>query len=98
MNNFEAIQQMDAAAMESFLDQVYLAGLNSGMYASGLPDDSDEQNEILDNNPFDARWLASKAEKATQYRFADDGDEYLLDALTAAVFRNAGIEMDEAGD
>ena len=98
MNNFEAVQQMDSAAMESFLDQVYLAGFNSGMYAAGLPADSDEQNEMLDNNPFDANWLNSEAEKATQDRFADDGDEYLLDALTAAIFRSAGIEMNKDGD
>ncbi len=97
MNNFEAIHQMDAAAMESFLDQVYLAGLNTGMYAAGLPDDSEEQNDLLDGNPFDTTWLAADAEKATLCEPAEDGDGYLLDALTTAVLRSAGIEMSEDG-
>jgi len=29
---------------------------------------------------------------------AEDGDEYMLDALTTAVFRNAGIDPKEEGE
>ena len=30
MDNYEAILRMDRTAMEGFLDQVYLAGMNAG--------------------------------------------------------------------
>ena len=34
MNDFDAIRQLDVEKMENFLDQVFLAGLNTGMYAA----------------------------------------------------------------
>lgn len=91
MTNFEGILRMDRCALESFLDQVYLAGLNTGMYAATLPGESDEQLDLLDQNPFDQEWLSQEAEKAVSGEVAPDGDEYLLDALTEAVLRAAGI-------
>ena len=90
MNNFQAIHKMGPKAMESFLDQVYLAGLNNGMYAQRQEDDS-----ILDDNPFDADWLAAEAEKATEVGVDETGDEYMLQAMVEAVLRNAGIPMEE---
>lgn len=98
MNNHEAIQRMNAVNMEAFLDQVYVAGLNTGMYAARLPDDSEEQTDLLGNNPFDLQWLTAEAEKATLCEPAEDGDEYLLDVLTTATLRSAGIELNEDGD
>ena len=98
MDNYEAILRMDRTAMEGFLDQVYLAGMNAGLYAARLPHESEEQFEVLDENPFDSNWLSDEAEHAVLGTIADDGDEYLLDALTAAVFRNAGIEPKEEGE
>lgn len=86
MTNYESILKMIPEHMERFLDQVYLAGLNTGMYATKNNDDS-----VWDDNPFDAMWLAAEAEKATAVGFADDGDEFMLNALTGAVFRSAGI-------
>lgn len=86
MTNYEAILRMMPEQMERFLDQVYLAGLNTGMYAANSHDDN-----VLDDNPFDAIWLVAEAEKATAVGFADDGDEFMLNALTGAVFRSAGI-------
>ena len=86
MTNYEAILSMIPERMEHFLDQVYLAGLNTGIYAANSQDDS-----ILDDNPFDAVWLAMEAEKATTVGFADDGEVYMLNELTAAVLRSAGI-------
>ena len=86
MTNYEAILRMMPKQMERFLDQVYLAGLNTGMYAAKHDDD-----RVLDDNPFDTIWLAAEAEKATAVGFADDGDEYMLNALTVAVLRSAGI-------
>lgn len=52
MDNFDAIKRMDKTQLESFLDQVYLTGLNSGMYAATLSNDSEEQAMLLDENPF----------------------------------------------
>lgn len=38
MNNFDAIGHLDVEKMENFLDQVFLTGLNTGMYAATLND------------------------------------------------------------
>lgn len=98
MDNYKAILNMNEASMEAFLDQVYLAGLNTGMYAAGLPDDSEEQCDLLDRNPFDREWLGSDAEEATLSMAAEDGEAYYLNALTAAIFLCAGIDPEEVGD
>ncbi len=95
MTNFEGILRMDQAAMEPFLDQVYLTGLNTGMHAATLPGGSVEQCDLLDQNPFDQEWLGQEAEKAIACGKAPDGDEYLLDALAEAVLRSAGIDQAE---
>ena len=90
MNNYAAILAMTPERMEQFLDQVYLAGLNTGMYAAAHNDDS-----VLDNNPFDATWLLSDAEEATAKGFDETGDEYMLKALVQAILQSAGITDSE---
>ena len=90
MNNYAAILAMTPERMEPFLDQVYLAGLNTGMYAATHNDDS-----VLDNNPFDATWLLSAAEDATAKGFDETGDEYMLKALVQAILQSAGITDSE---
>ena len=91
MSNYEAIIRMTQTAMENFLDQVYLAGLNTGMYAARHEDNTG----LLDRNPFNAHWLSDTAEKATTGEVDEEGDGYMLNALVEAVFRNAGISMPE---
>ena len=93
MTNYEAIIRMSAEQMEVFLDHVLLTGLNLGMYAANL--DEDEQGKALDTNPYNETWLSTDAEDATKLVFAEDGDIYLPDALTVAIFKNAGINHDE---
>lgn len=88
MTNYDAIQAMSPSQLENILDQIYLAGLNNGMYAALQEDDS-----ILDKNPFDIRWLSEPAEEAIQFETDEDGDDFWLRALTEAVFRNAGISL-----
>lgn len=44
---------------------------------------------------FDLAWLSAEAEKATLGEPAEDGDGYLLDALTTAILRSAGIPLEE---
>ena len=90
MNNYAAILAMTPERMEQFLDQVYLAGLNTGMYAATHNDDS-----VLDNDPFDATWLLSDAEDATAKGFDETGDEYMLKALVQAILQSAGITDSE---
>lgn len=90
MTNYQAIMKMHPKQMSGFLDQVYLTGLNTGMYAAKHNDDS-----VLDDNPFDMTWLAAEAEKATTLGSSDAGDGYMLRALTKAVFRSAGIKRYE---
>lgn len=93
MDNFDAIKRMNKTQLETFLDQVYLTGVNSGMYAATLSNDSDEQAMLLDENPFSEKWLSSEAEQATMGAMAEDGDEYILDSLATAVLRGAGISV-----
>ena len=90
MSNYEAIQSMSPEQMEDILDQIYLAGLNNGMYAARQDDDS-----ILDTNPFDLHWLSEPAEKATRFETDEEGDDYMVCALCEAIFRNAGIPVQE---
>ena len=90
MTNYEAMQSMSPAQMEDILDQIYLAGLNNGMYAAHQDD-----NSILDTNPFDLHWLSEPAEKATRFETDEEGDDYMLCALCEAISRNAGIPVQE---
>ena len=90
MNNYAAIITMTPERMEQCLDQVYLAGVNTGMYAANHDDDS-----VLDDNPFDAAWLTAPAEEATSKGFDETGDEYMLNALVEAILRTAGISPEE---
>ncbi len=94
MTNFEAILQMDAKKLETFLDHVYLTGLNTGMYAATL--EGEEQDAVLDSNAYDMKWLLSESEDATRLVFAEDGDTYMPQALTMAVLRSAGIDPEVA--
>jgi len=93
MDNYEAIMKMDREHLAAFLDDVYVTGLNNGIYASMQEDE--EQDKVLDEFPYGEEWLAAKAENATLYKRADDGDVYLLDASVAATIRLAGIENEE---
>lgn len=87
---------MSREQLEAFLDDVYCAGLNNGMCAARQTKDA--AVEILDKNPFDAAWLSGDAEPATLCEKAEDGGAYLLDALTEAVIRNAGIDAPHKSD
>ena len=68
---------------------IYLAGLNTGIYAA-----RDEDDESLDSNPCNGFWLAAPAEKATEFGSDEEGDAYMLSALVKAIFKNAGISME----
>lgn len=89
MNNLEAILKMNLTKMATFLDQVYLTGLNKGMHAATL--DKDVQEEYLQGSPYGEHWLLSEAEDATASVFADDGDTYLPEPLANVIMEIAGI-------
>lgn len=93
MTNYDAILKMTPKQMETFLDQVYLTGMNNGLYMARLDDD-----EAVDFDPecYTMDWLLSEAEDATSKVFTDDGDTYLPNALTKAILCNAGIPADIA--
>ena len=92
MTNYQAIIQMNPDWMASFLDQVYLAGLNTGMHAAGVPEE--EQDELLDYSPFDASWLVADADSA----LVSDDDDYLISPLVEAIVRMLGIDSWEPGE
>ena len=91
MNNYKAIMKMNQKQLAAFLDDVYVTGLNNGMYAATRVNEA-EQDTVLDAFPFGEEWLASDAEAATRCEEAEDGDDYVLEANTRAVLRLAGIE------
>lgn len=93
MNNYEAIIKMDIKRLEVFLDNVYCAGLNMGMYASGL--NEEEQIEALGENPFSMDWLTDEAELAVLPEAYSDDNRELPEELVKAVLTNAGIELDD---
>ena len=82
MCNFEQIQIMTLEELEDFLDQVYLTGLNNGMYAQRTDDD-----EILEDNPFGISWLNEEVEDALR----PEAEDEILTVYAQAVLRNAGI-------
>lgn len=92
MNNYDAILKMTPKQMRTFLDHVYLTGMNNGLYMARL---DDEEADEFDPECYTLGWLFSPAEDATSKVFAEDGDAYLPQALTEAIFRNAGIDPSE---
>ena len=94
MDNYEAIMKMDREHLDAFLDDVYVTGLNNGMYAA-TRDSEEEQYSVLGEFPYGEKWLSEAAENATLYKHSADGDEYLLNASVAATLRIAGIEANE---
>jgi hypothetical protein len=92
MDNYEAIRRMNREQMETFLDNVYLTGLNTGTYAASFKNDSEKMDALLDEDPYGTEWLSEEAEKATISVFAEDGDTYLPNALCKAIFRVTGID------
>ena len=91
MDNYEAIMKMDREHLAAFLDDVYITGLNNGMYAA-TREDENEQDAVLGEFPYGEEWLASDAEPATLYKKAEDGDDYILEDCAKATLRLAGIE------
>ena len=91
MDNYEAIMKMNREHLAAFLDDVYVTGLNNGMYAA-TRESEEEQDAVLDEFPYGEDWLAEEAEPATLYKKADDGDDYILNASAKATLRLAGIE------
>lgn len=91
MDNYEAIMKMSRKQLADFLDDVYVTGLNTGMYAA-TREKEEERDAVLDEFPYDEKWLASDAEAATLCKEAEDGDDYVLEASAKAALRLAGIE------
>ena len=89
MTNYEVIVRMTPERMEQFLDQVYLTGLNNGMYAARQKND-----DILDINPYDDCWLLRQRKQAN-WGADEEGDAYVLSALVDAISRNAGLSISE---
>lgn len=96
MQNYEAIMKMSISQLEAFLDEVYCAGLNTGLYAARLEDL--DSSDILDDNPFSIEWLTDKAELAVLPTNTDDDERECLNAYVKAVLRNANIPYNEEGE
>ncbi len=95
ITNYEAIRRMSVEELAFFLDNVYLTGLNNGMYAERL-EDGKEKDEILDEFPYDENWLTAPAEPATIQPFGETGDDdELPEAFVKSVTRGLDIEDNE---
>lgn len=106
MDNYEAIIKMDRKELSAFLDEVYITGLNNGMYAALLKD-QDEQMAVLGESPYDENWLATDAEPAvlsgcfavkTAKTIKLPDEEYVLKATAESVLRLAGLEANNETD
>ena len=89
MQNYEAIMKMSIHQLEAFLDEVYCAGLNMGLYAARLKEM--ESDNILDVNPFSVEWLIDEAEPAVLPSNTVDDQRECLTAFVKAVLLNAHI-------
>lgn len=87
---------MSVDEMYVFLDYVYITGYNDGIYAERLESDSDVQNDIPEDCPYNEEWFSSPAEEAAEYVFAEDIDAYLPNAFVKSVFHNAGIYKEKS--
>lgn len=94
MDNYEAIMKMDREHLAAFLDDVYVTGLNNGMYAVTKCSE-DEQDAVLDEFPYGEEWLATEAEAATLHKCDKDGDDFILTASAKSALRLAGIDPDK---
>lgn len=86
MTNYEAIVKMTSEQMEWFLDQVYVAGLNDGMYAA-----RQEDGGFIGADYFDMEWLKEEAETALVSWNSGDEDWEIPEEVAKAILRNAGI-------
>lgn len=93
MDNYEAIMKMDREHFAAFIDDVYVTGLNNGLFASTQSEE--EMDKVLDETPYGEEWLAEEAENATLYKRADDGDVYVLNASVASALRLCKIDNPE---
>ncbi|MBR2636935.1 MAG: hypothetical protein IKD34_07870 [Oscillospiraceae bacterium] len=91
MNNFQGISLMDPAGMELFLEQVYLAGVNFGLYLSEHPD----EESVYGKNPFTLCWLRDCAESAVCDISNCVSSNSLLHALSQAILLQAGISQEQ---
>ena len=100
MDNYNGIIKMNREELAALLDEIYITGLNNGMYAALLTD-QDKQMAVLGESPFNESWLASDAEPAVlsgcfavkmakTIKIPDE--EYVLKANAKSVLRLAGIE------
>ena len=86
MTNYEAIIKMTPEQMEWFLDQVYVAGLNDGMYAA-----RQEDGGFISEAHFDMAWLNEEAESALVNCNSRKEDWEIPEEVARAILRNAGI-------
>lgn len=95
ISNYDAIRRMSVEELAHFLDNVYLTGLNNGMYAERLQSE-EEKLDVLDEFPYDENWLTAPAEPATMQPFGETGDDdELTEAFVKSVTRGLDIEDDE---
>lgn len=72
--------------MDWFLDEVYVAGLNDGMYTARQEDDG-----FISEAHFDMTWLSEETESALLNCDAEDEDWEIPEEVAKAILRNAGI-------
>lgn len=89
LTNYDCIKKMSISQMEVFLDEIYCAGLNTGIFASKRND-----IDILDENPFSVKWLTDKAEPAVLPTNTINDERECLNAFVKMALRNAEIEYD----
>lgn len=91
ISNYDAIKNMSPEQMTYFLECVYTTGINDGTYSA----DHETETVVIETCPYNKKWLASPAEDATRYVFAEDNDEYIPKALVKSILRTSGINSED---
>lgn len=85
MNNYTALTSLHKGELAYILDQIYLTGLNTGIFVAGLADHDPRKMSLMEEFPYGEEWLSAEAEPAFTASEGEEAD--LLDALIAAIHR-----------
>jgi hypothetical protein len=105
MTNYEAIMKMNAAQLNELFVEIYFTGTNNGQYAAAAlgKEEEDERFEVMEENPFNLKWLNSEADQMLIETLENGNkEEYYTSNYCASLFRLMNInnleEKEEEGE
>ena len=86
MKNYEAIKNLSNEDLEEFLDQVFLAGFNSGYQSLVDP-------AVDDVSPFNANWLNAEVEENPSLVKDETGERLIIEPLATIAMRMTEFDI-----